>query len=205
MNSKFSLKFASFIHKVPNWLTYLRLLLIPVFVFLFNDPSQFMVYLSAIIFVFASFTDYLDGMIARKYGAVSNTGKLLDPLADKILIMAALIMLVAQRSDSDGSPWVPAWMVVLILAREIWVTGLRGIAATQGVTVAASNTGKYKTVAQVVAVTLLILHGPIQLFGYSMTFKWIGMNILFLSLAFSYWSAIEYTYEILALESEKST
>src|SRR5262245_57339044 len=133
------------VQRLPNWLTFLRLGLIPVFVFLMVEPSRWMVDLAMIVFIVAAFTDYIDGIIARRYGAVSDFGKLLDPLADKILVMAALVMLASQRSDTYGEPWVPGWMVVMVLAREIWVTGLRAVASARGVVVAASTTGKFKS------------------------------------------------------------
>src|SRR5262249_9731081 len=114
-----------FVQRLPNYLTFFRLALVPVFVVLMLEPSEYMVFLAIIVFVVAAITDYVDGIIARSFGAVSDFGKLLDPLVDKILVMAALVMLVAQRSDVDGTPWVPGWMVVLVMARELWVTGLR--------------------------------------------------------------------------------
>src|SRR5262245_55607250 len=124
---------------IPNILTFLRLALIPLFVVLMIDPNPELTHAATLVFIIAAFTDYLDGVLARKFSAVSEFGKLADPLADKILVMAALVMLVAQRSDVYGEPWVPGWMVVLILAREIWVTGLRAVAASRGVIVAASG------------------------------------------------------------------
>ena len=148
----------SIIKFVPNGLTILRLMLIPVFVVLMREPTQSMVYWATGLFIFASFTDFIDGYIARKFGAVSDLGKLLDPLADKILVMAALVMLVAQKTDEFGEPWVQGWMVVFILAREIWVTGLRAVAAKDGVVVAASNAGKIKSALQMFAIVLLLLH-----------------------------------------------
>ena len=193
-----------FISNLPNYLTYLRVLLIPIFVFLMTDPTKLMVFAATLVFVFASITDYLDGMIARRYGVVSNLGKLLDPMADKILVMTALVMLVAQRSDIDGLPWVPAWMVVLILAREIWVTGIRAVAASNGIIVAASNSGKWKTVIQILAVSLLLLHWPVGFWGVEISLQWIGMNLLCLSIFFSYWSGLEYTYTILGSRVERA-
>lgn len=185
------------VHKIPNIITLLRLGLIPVFVVLLIDPSKNMVFIAAIVFAFAALTDFIDGFIARRLGAVSDIGKLLDPLADKILVMAALVMLVAQRSDLDGAPWVPAWLVVLILAREIWVTGIRGIAASHGMVVAAGKSGKFKSGFQMVAIILLLLHDyKLKIFGIYMTCQIIGLNLLLLSILLSYLSAFEYTNQV---------
>lgn len=184
---------------IPNWLTYLRIALIPVFVALMDTSSGGVRIAATAVFVLAAITDYVDGYLARKFRATSDFGKLLDPLADKILVMTALVMLVGQRSDLDGDPWVPAWMVVLVLAREIWVTGLRGIAATQGKVVAASSAGKVKSGLQMIAITFLLLHEmPIAfIVGRLLTAEILGFNLLLLSLVFSYWGAYEYTVAIL--------
>lgn len=185
------------VKNIPNALTFLRLLLVPFFVYLMIDPSRLMLNWAAGIFIFASITDYLDGFIARRFKAVSQTGKLLDPLADKILVMSALVMLVAQRSDIDGEPWVSGWLVVIILAREMWVTGLRGIAASGGVVIAAQSGGKWKNALQLIAISVLIIHYPLNLGGYLIDLQLLGTNILILSVGFSLWSAGEYTAQIL--------
>lgn len=191
------------IKKVPNWLTLLRLFLIPFFVVLMIDPTRSMVYVATAIFAVAALTDLIDGMIARRYGAVSDLGKLLDPLADKILVMAALVMLVAQRSDLSGDPWVPGWMVVVVLAREIWVTGLRGMAAARGIVVAASDRGKVKSLLQMVAIVFLLLHDEeFLIFKVAFTAKGIGLNFLLVSLLFSVWGAVEYTTLVLSEAKE---
>lgn len=187
-----------FLQKLPNLLTYLRLALIPVFVLLMIEPTRGMVLVAAVVFVFAALTDFVDGYIARRYSAVSDAGKLLDPMADKILVLSALIMLVAQRSDLTGEPWVPGWMVVLVVAREVWVTGLRGIAASRGVIVAAAQSGKFKSGFQMTAIVLLLLHDIAFPFtGRRLSCQTVGINLLFLSLIFSYWGAVEYTFQIL--------
>ncbi len=188
---------------VPNYLTFFRLALVPVFVLSLLDPTPTMLYLAVGIFIIAAITDYIDGIIARAFGAISDFGKLLDPLVDKVLVMAALVMLVAQRSDVDGTPWVPGWMVVLVLAREIWVTGLRAVAASQGIIVAAKVAGKFKSGLQMVAIVFLLLHQtPITVFDRETTCQFIGLNLLFLSIIFSYWGAYEYTHAILLEERE---
>jgi len=178
-------------------LTYLRLFLVPVLVALLIDPTPESVHWAAFFFIIASVTDFFDGFIARRLKAVSDTGKLLDPLADKILVMAALVMLVGQRADIDGAPWVPAWMVVIILARELWITGLRGIAATRGTVIAAGTGGKWKSALQIVAISCLLLHYPIRINDFVFNLEIIGVNILIVSIGFSLWSAGEYTTAVL--------
>ena len=185
--------------KIPNWLTYSRLGLIPVFVLLMVDPSAWMVHLATLVFILAALTDLFDGYLARRYQAVSDFGKLLDPVADKILVMTALVMLTSLRSDVYGEPWVPGWMVVLVLAREIWISGLRAVAASRGKIVAASVTGKYKSGFQMFAIVLLLLHElPLTLLGFEFTAQMLGVNLLLLSVLVSYWGAYEYTTEILS-------
>lgn len=134
---------------LPNTLTLVRIFLVPfLVVFLIaNAPPN---YPAAAIFLAAVLTDWLDGRIARSRRQVTTLGQLLDPIADKLLIAAALISLVEIGR-------VPAWVVTVIIGRDIAITGLRGIAASQGLIIAASQLGKYKMVAEVIAVSLLIL------------------------------------------------
>ncbi len=181
---------------LPNNLTLLRLILIPVFVVLIEFDQYVW---GAALFGIAAFTDYLDGYLARKLKLVSDFGKLMDPLADKLLVMSALIMLVGQRDIFNANPYVPAWIVVLILARETWVTGLRGLAANSGKIVAASSAGKIKSFLQMVAIVLLLLHRhPLfEIASYEINASFIGMRLLIVSLVFSYWGALEYTFLIL--------
>jgi len=201
-----------FVRYLPNLLTYFRLFLIPIFVILMINPSRQMVDNAILIFIIAAITDFVDGFVARTFSAVSDFGKLLDPLADKILVMAGLVMLVAQRSDLDGGPWVDGWMVVIALGREIWVTGLRGVAASRGVIVAAGNAGKLKSVFQMIAIVLLLLHdrplSAIHIGALHIPLSWncqfVGLNFLLISLFFSVWSGFEYTWEILIATREAS-
>ena len=132
---------------LPNKLTMLRIILVPVFIVVLMTGHY---YTAAVIFIAASLTDMLDGQIARKYDLVTNFGKLMDPLADKLLVMSALICLV-QLGD------IPGWMVIVILGREFAITGLRTVAASNGVVIAAGWTGKIKTVLQMIAVILILL------------------------------------------------
>ena len=135
---------------LPNKLTVGRMLAVPFFIVALMLGHY---YISAVIFVIAALTDMLDGYIARKYGLVTDFGKIMDPLADKLLVMSALVCLV-ELGD------VRAWLVIVILAREFTVTGLRIAAAAEGVVVAADVTGKIKTVLQMIAITALLLHIP---------------------------------------------
>lgn len=138
---------------LPNALTLARIFLVPfLMVFLIASPEPWS-YTAGAIFLAAVFTDWLDGRIARRTRQVTTVGKLLDPIADKFLISAALISLVQVGR-------APAWMVVLIVGRELLITGLRSIAASQGIIIQASEFGKVKMVTEVVAVTLLILDWP---------------------------------------------
>ena len=141
---------------LPNKLTVLRVIMIPIFVFfllLENGANPTWRYLSAAIFIVASFTDLLDGKIARKYNLVTNFGKFMDPLADKLLVCSALICLIQLEQ-------LPAWMVIIIISREFIISGFRLVASDNGVVIAASYWGKFKTVFQMISVILLILNIP---------------------------------------------
>lgn len=194
------------LQKIPNYLTFMRLALIPVFVILMNDPTQTRVYLAIIVFTVAALTDYIDGFLARRFGAVSDFGKLLDPLADKMLVATALIMMLALRTESDGSPWLPAPLVVLIIVREFWVTGIRAVAAKNGVVVAASGGAKVKSGLQMVAIVFLLFQGhQLPLFGLHFPCQFIGKLLLGISIIFSYWAAAEYTFDIFGAPSVDSS
>jgi CDP-diacylglycerol--glycerol-3-phosphate 3-phosphatidyltransferase len=134
----------------PNQLTILRIILIPVFIFFLLAPTiPHHNWIAFAIFIFASLTDLLDGIIARKYNLITNFGKFMDPLADKLLVCSALIALVELGH-------IPAWMVVLIIAREFIISGFRLVAADNGIVIAASFWGKLKTTVQVIMVCMLI-------------------------------------------------
>ncbi len=142
---------------LPNKLTVLRVILIPFFVvalLIGKGEIRFLRFLATAIFIVASLTDLLDGKIARKYNLVTNFGKFMDPLADKLLVCAALICLVELVQ-------IPAWMVIIIVSREFTISGFRLIAAEQGLVIAASYWGKFKTTFQMIAVVLLILDLPV--------------------------------------------
>ena len=139
---------------LPNKLTVLRVILIPFFVvsmMIENGANQTFRYVAAAIFIIASLTDMLDGKIARKYNLVTNFGKFMDPLADKLLVCSALICLIQLGQ-------LPAWMVIIIVSREFIISGFRLVAAEQGIVIAASYWGKFKTTFQMIAVVLMILN-----------------------------------------------
>lgn len=147
-----------------------RIFAIPVFIVVFLLDYR---YAAAVIFILAALTDMLDGHIARKNNLVTNFGKLMDPLADKLLVMSALICL-SQVGD------VPGWMVIVILGREFIITGMRQVAAAQGIVIAAGTTGKIKTITQMIAIPLLILENwPFSLFSFDLPmdqiFLWIAL------------------------------
>lgn len=170
---------------LPNFLTFVRILLIPVFVVIFLAPTPDRSLLAAVIFTVAAVTDLLDGYIARRTGQVTKLGKLLDPLADKLLVLSALILLV----NIDR---VSAVVALLIIARELAVTGIRAIAAGERLIIAAEVTGKYKMALQVIAIVLLILEGTglAELGNLHLA----GTATLYLSLVLGYISGGQYVW-----------
>ena len=170
---------------LPNLLTLTRILLIPVFVVLFVTPDQDRSLMAAIVFVVAAVTDMLDGYLARRSGQVTKLGKLLDPIADKLLVLSALILLV----NVDR---VSALVAILIIARELGVTGIRAIAASEGFIIAAETTGKYKMALQVVAIVMLILEGT--WLGALGNLHLAGTVTLYLSLLLGYVSGGQYVW-----------
>jgi len=170
---------------VPNLLTLTRILLIPVFVVLFATPDPDRSITAAIVFVIAAVTDLLDGYLARRSGKVTKLGKLLDPIADKLLVLSALILLV----NVDR---VSALVAILIIAREVAVTGVRAIAAGEGMIIVAETTGKYKMALQVIAIVLLILEGTaLSALG---NLHLAGIVTLYLSLVLGYVSGAQYVW-----------
>jgi len=132
---------------LPNKLTLLRVILVPFFIACYLLKLY---YVALIIFVVASFTDMLDGKIARKHNLVTNFGKIMDPLADKVLVYSAFCLMIPE--------YVPGWMLIIILAREFTISGMRTVAASEGTVVAAGMSGKIKTVLQMIAVPLILLY-----------------------------------------------
>ncbi|MGJ4848878.1 CDP-diacylglycerol--glycerol-3-phosphate 3-phosphatidyltransferase [Bacillota bacterium Meth-B3] len=166
---------------LPNKLTLLRVLMIPAVVGLMMTNVPLCQILAAAVFGLASLTDLYDGYYARKYDMVTDFGKLMDPMADKLLVMAALIGLVAQGRVH----WLAA---MLLLGREFIVSGVRLVAAAKGKVVAADAVGKWKTVTQMVALILILLGG----FPPASLFTAIGGRLLWASVALSVWSCVSY-------------
>jgi CDP-diacylglycerol--glycerol-3-phosphate 3-phosphatidyltransferase len=165
----------------PNALTLFRIITVPVIVVLLYVPNRFTCLLAALLFSVAAITDYLDGHLARQKGMVSNFGTVMDPLADKLLISSTMIMLATLG-------WVPAWVVCLIIGRELAVTGLRSIIAQNKLDVSASNLGKYKTGFQIAAMIPLLLH-----YSYLyIDFHLVGMFFLWGALVLTLWSGTDY-------------
>ncbi|WP_053362188.1 CDP-diacylglycerol--glycerol-3-phosphate 3-phosphatidyltransferase [Bacillus sp. FJAT-27251] len=178
---------------IPNKITVSRILLIPIFLIVMLAPLDWgeVTFLGAtmpvthlagaLIFIFASTTDWVDGYYARKYNLVTNLGKFLDPLADKLLVSAALIVLVELNM-------APSWIVIVIIFREFAVTGLRAILAEGGEVVAANNLGKIKTWTQIIAISALLLHNII--------FEMISLPFddiaLWVAMFFTVWSGWDY-------------
>ena len=162
---------------LPNKLTTLRVIMIPFFVFFLlwqNGENYTFRMIALALFIIASLTDLLDGKIARKYNLVTNFGKFMDPLADKLLVCSALICLIELNA-------LPAWMVIIILSREFIISGFRLIASDNGVVIAASYWGKFKTTFQMVSVVLLILDIPALAFVTTIC-VWIALVLTIVSL-----------------------
>jgi CDP-diacylglycerol--glycerol-3-phosphate 3-phosphatidyltransferase len=169
---------------LPNLLTLVRILAVPVLVWILADPTPMTTLPAFVIYFVATMTDVLDGWLARRYGLITPLGKLLDPLADKLLVVSTLIMLAM----AARTPSLPAWLIVVIVGRELAVTGLRSIAASEGVVLAAEASGKFKMVLQSIGIHALILHYPYH--GFS--FHTLGFVFLLIATAVGLWSAVQY-------------
>ena len=169
---------------LPTYLTLGRICLVPLVVVFLISAESIHSLVAAILFGAAALTDWLDGLLARRRRQVTILGKLLDPVADKLLVAAALISLVQVGR-------VEAWIVVLIIGRELAVTGLRGVSASQGVVMGASDLGKYKTVSQYVAVTLLILEKNVPA-GLETEYAYLSRGMLWAALTLTVVSGIDY-------------
>jgi len=184
----------------PNILTLGRIATAPLLVYLLLLPGPTAAGLAAAIFFLATITDFLDGYIARNYGSGTTLGKFLDPLADKVVVISALIML----AGTPQLPRVPAWMVAVLVIREIMVTGLRAIAAAEGVVMAAEELGKYKMVLQSIAIQGLLMRYTY----FHIDFFAAGMFILWIAMGLSIWSGIDYyvgALRLLTLEPQAVT
>jgi len=179
------------IFNLPNTLTMMRIAAIPLMAFLLLSPTRQAGFWAAAVFSLASITDWLDGYLARRMEIVTVFGKFLDPIADKLIVMAALIMILPFGR-------VPAWMVLIILGREIIITGLRGIASTEGIVIQASDLGKFKTIFQIVAIIGLLLHFDYHwLFGIdhvlvTVNMHNVGMFFFWIATLLTVWSGLDY-------------
>jgi CDP-diacylglycerol--glycerol-3-phosphate 3-phosphatidyltransferase len=179
------------IWNLPNILTLLRIASIPVLAVVLLSPSRSAGFWAAVIFAVASITDWLDGYLARRMGIVTVFGKFLDPIADKLIVMSALIMILPYDR-------APAWMVLIILGREIIITGLRGLASTEGIIIPASNLGKLKTIFQIVAILGLLLHYEYHWFFVVdnpylyVNMHNVGMFYLWIATIITIWSGVDY-------------
>ena len=183
---------AGLLWTTPNLLSLFRIALVPVLVYLLHDPGPTAGALAAVLFVLGSLSDYYDGYIARKHGIVTTLGKFLDPLADKLLVVSVLIMLVsmpcAAGLETPCEPRVSPWLVVLIVGRELAVTGLRSIALSEGITLGAEELVKYKTIFQIFALTALLIHYRYVFVDFHLG----GIYFLWIALALGLWSAVDY-------------
>jgi CDP-diacylglycerol---glycerol-3-phosphate 3-phosphatidyltransferase len=176
---------------LANILTLSRIIAVPIIACLLLTDNIITSLIAAFLFLCATITDYLDGYLARKLNMESDLGKLLDPLADKLLISTVLIMLIPLGR-------VPAWMVAIIIGREMAVTGIRGLASDKHVVIAASWLGKYKTAFQCVALIPLLVHYDIQLLpnheALTLQFQPAGEFFLWIAFFFTIWSGWDYIY-----------
>lgn len=174
---------------LPNMLTLGRILLIPVFVWLIYDADPMSSLLAGVVFTVASVTDVVDGYLARRWNLVTVVGKFMDPLADKLIVMAAFVMLVRLGR-------VPAWVVIVLLAREFIVSGLRTIAASEGLVIAAGQEGKWKTSLQLTGIISLCVHytHPLNLIvaTYAVDYNLVGKVLIYVSMVLSVWSMAVY-------------
>lgn len=166
---------------LPNKLTLLRIAMVPIFVACFYITSRYQQYIAAAVFIIAFITDMLDGYIARKYNLVTDFGKFMDPIADKLLMVSALILLTWTGKLSPV-------ITIIIICREFIVSGIRLVIASDGKVIAASWLGKAKTITQFIAVVLLILNNPI----FSLIRFPMDQVFVYISLAFTLWSGADY-------------
>lgn len=165
----------------PNTLTLFRIVAVPIVVILMIYPNRVFTAMAALLFSAAAITDYLDGYLARRRGLETTLGKVMDPVADKLLVSSAFIMIASHN-------WIPAWMVCIIIGRELAVSGLRNLIAGEGEDLSASWLGKYKTGFQIAAIIPLLFHYPY--FGINL--HGIGYFFLIGALVFTVWSGADY-------------
>ncbi len=171
---------------LPNMLTLGRIAVIPVFVWFTYDATPLYSFLAAVVFTVASVTDVIDGYLARRWNLVTVVGKFMDPLADKLIVMAAMVMMVRLGR-------LAAWVVIVLLAREFIVIGLRTIAAGEGMVIAAGQEGKWKTSVQLCGIIALCVHyvHPLNLIWatFDVDYNTVGKVLMYISMVLSVWSA----------------
>ena len=170
---------------ISNKLTIIRIVLVPVLVVLMLLDFKYADIYAAVVFLIASFTDFLDGYLARKRNEVTNFGKFADPIADKVLVISAYLCLVEAQI-------IPSWAVIIVLAREFIVSALRMSAASQNCVIAADKFGKLKTVAQMISTTLLILGAHTFMLNTSGVLAVISLVLFYISVALAAFSGISY-------------
>jgi len=169
------------IFNLPNIITLIRISVVPFLFILLTEPGEFWSLLLAILFALASITDMLDGYLARKYNMITTMGKFLDPLADKLIVNTAMILMIPIGR-------IPAWIVAVTIIRDLVVDGIRSIASSEGLYIQASTLGKQKTIAQLFAVTALMVWYPI--FGINSYL--VGIVLLYIGLVLTIYSGIDY-------------
>jgi CDP-diacylglycerol--glycerol-3-phosphate 3-phosphatidyltransferase len=176
-------------YTTPNLLSLSRIAMAPVLVWLLLYTGPVAAACAAAVFFLATLSDYFDGYLARNYDSVTTFGKYIDTLADKVVVTAALVMLAGMARE----PRVPAWIVVVLVTREIMVTGIRAVAASEGMVVAAEELGKYKMALQAIAIQGLLIHYTY----FHVDFFRAGMFVLWISLVVSLWSGTEYYLRVI--------
>jgi CDP-diacylglycerol--glycerol-3-phosphate 3-phosphatidyltransferase len=196
-------KLSSQFTNAPNLVTMGRVALIPAILIFIDNYSPLRTFIAALLYLVSAATDALDGYLARSRGQVSVLGKFLDPLADKLIVTAVLVVMV-------GLGRVPAWIVIVMIARDLAVNGLRTVASAEGLVIAASDGGKVKTALQLVALMFLLVHFRYPVIGLdsSIDYHQAGMGVLYVSLVMSVVSGADYVrkfFSVLAREGDAGT
>jgi len=177
------------IFNAPNLITMSRIAIIPVVLVFLHEAGPVDSFIAACLLALGAVSDFFDGYLARKYNLISVVGKFLDPLADKLIVMATLVMMVPMGR-------IEAWICIVLLTREITITGLRSIASTEGLVMAASDSGRYKTAFQLVGILCLMIHYTYTIdfvfLRVAFDFHVVGLWLIYISLAFSLFSAALY-------------
>lgn len=184
---------------LPNLITMARIGTLPLVLLFIDNYSRLLSFAAALIFIAGGVSDFLDGYLARKRGQITVLGQFLDPLADKLFVLGTLVFLVARGRVAE-------WLVVVLMSRELAVTGLRAIASSYGLVIAAGAGGKAKTALQTVGIVFLLIHFPYKLlfFHYRLDFHRVGTYLLYGSLVMSIWSFGEYFKFFVRAAEEKA-